>query len=52
MKTVAAAYLGLIVLLMACTTTLATTQLLFCSQKDSPKFCQPINSIMSSFWKY
>lgn len=52
MKTVGAAYLGLIILLMGSATALTTTQLLFCSKKDSPKFCQPINSIMSSFWDY
>ncbi|HEY9801112.1 MAG TPA: hypothetical protein V6D25_12200 [Leptolyngbyaceae cyanobacterium] len=52
MKTVAATYLGLIILLMGSATVLATTELLFCSQKDRPTFCQPINSIMSAFRGY
>ena len=52
MKIIAAAYFGLVVMLMGSTTVLFSAEALFCTQKASPTWCKPIGKITDAFFGY
>ncbi|MEA5606259.1 hypothetical protein [Nostoc sp. UHCC 0252] len=52
MKTIAVAYFVLVGILMGSATALVSTEVLFCSQKTSPSWCEPIDKITDAFAGY